>query len=142
MQLYLQFLFPMYLIKSNRLQNIFSRKFLSQDDSLVLMMLSMIISKCSKLFINYFLPEYVLCFPGNFHRSSCFTKIHICKATLNRKENDMHNSWKLEIRNCFIEFNTPFNLLLLVRLTTLLSKSKEATLAGSSKTLDYFLQSH
>lgn len=46
----------------------------------------------------------------------CFTKTRIYKATLNRKESYMHNSWKLETRNyaqapcCFIDFNTTFSL--------------------------------
>jgi len=60
----------MYLIKSDRLQNIFLRMFLSQDDAFVLMMMNMIISKCTKHFINCFLTEYVLCFPDKFHGSS------------------------------------------------------------------------
>lgn len=69
-----------------------------------------------------------------------FTKIHIYKATVHSKESHMSKSWKLEIRNCaqvpccFIDFNTPFNLLLLVGFTASLSKSKEAILIGSLKT--------
>lgn len=146
MQLYPQFLFPMYLIKSNRLQNIFLRMFLSQDGSFLLIMLSMIISKCSKHFLltissqnKYYISQVISM------EMLCFTEIHTCKSTANRKESYMHNSWELKVRNCtqppccFINFNTPFNLLLLVGLTASLSKSKQADLTGNSKTLEYFL---
>lgn len=60
MQLHPQFLFAAYLIcHTGRLQSIFWRMFPSQDDSLVLTVLS-ITAKYSKIFIDYFLMEYIL----------------------------------------------------------------------------------